>query len=185
MSDIIKNNNFHVLNEPMYRRNSTGNIRSYRYEYCTDDNYRHVCAHGVIVGDLNSPESSAILLGIGGATGVHSDTFVCIDDLCFVAAGDSVFALNVPSLKLEWSEKVDFATCFGVYWLSNHNRFVSWGECDICSLSKEGEKIWSFSGTDIFTEGFEINNETIKVVDFNGDEYTISVETGKEVQLSE
>ncbi len=167
-----------VRDEPTYSRNSTDNVRSYKYEYCRSDEYEHVSAHGVVVGDLESPDSSAILLGVGGATGINENSLTHNGNTLYVAAGDAVFALVLPSLDLKWSKKVDFATCFGVYWLQDKRRLITWGEVNVSCFNEDGAEMWSASGPDIFTEDFEIEGSHIKLTDFNNDIFQINIETG-------
>lgn len=46
-------------------------------------------------------------------------------------------------------------------------------------MTKEGEKIWRASGSDIFTQDFKLKNTYIKVVDFNDEIYHIDIKTGR------
>ncbi|MFD2232113.1 hypothetical protein [Alkalimarinus sediminis] len=184
MNRIINNCEIAVVNEPTYSRNSSDNVRSYKHEYCRNNDYKHISAHGVIVGDIEHPDSSAIMLGVGGSTGVHEDSVTFNGNTIYVAAGDAIFALDFPSLELKWCRKVDFATCFGVYWLKEYNCLITWGELNVCRLTEEGREAWSASGPDVFTEGFEIDRGTIKITDFNNDIYHVNIETGDIVQLN-
>ena len=84
-----------LIDEPSYSQDSMEAVRGYRSELCRHDAYDPCCAHGVIVGDIESPETSTIILGTGGATGVHKNSIAHTEKICFVAAGDSVFALEV------------------------------------------------------------------------------------------
>ena len=179
MDALINNYKVTIIDEPTYSKGSADNIRSYKTELCRNDKYRHASAHGVIVGDLESPEASAILLGVGGATGIHIDSMAHNGNICFIAVGDALFSLKVPSLELQWCQKVDFATCFGVYWIESENCLITWGEVEVCRLTASGEIVWTASGADIFTEGFEIQNGHIELTDFNNDKYQVDIRTGK------
>lgn len=94
-----------LINEPHYSVNSTDNVRSYMVELCRNTRYQHSSAHGLFVGDIAKPESSAILLGIGGMTGVHQYSFTINNNICYVATGDSIFSLQLPTLELIWIKK--------------------------------------------------------------------------------
>ncbi len=155
-----------VRDEPTYSVNSTGNPRSYKYEYRRTEKYEHSSAYGVVVRAQNTIISSSILLGVGGVTGVNKNSVAYDGNSLYVASGDALFALSYPALKLLWFRKVDFATCFGVYWLKEHNCLVTWGELNICRLTPEGKEVWSASGPDIFTEDFEFVDNQIKVTLF-------------------
>ncbi len=177
--DIIVNKiEVHLVDELMYTPGSADNVRKYKTEMCRDKESWHACAVGVVVGDIEAPETSAILLGVGGATSINPNSICYKSNTCFIAVGDSVFALNLPSLKLQWCKKVDFATCFGVYWHAGHNCLITWGEVEVCRLTESGIKIWSASGSDIFTEGFELKKEHIELTDFNKEKYVINYKNG-------
>ncbi|TQV72918.1 hypothetical protein FLL45_15750 [Aliikangiella marina] len=184
MKKVFEGYELTLVEEKTYSTNSTDNIRSYKTELCRNSEYRHTCAHGVFVGDIESPQASTILLGVGGATGIHEDSIAYHDSICFIAAGDSVFALQLPSLELLWCRKVDFATCFGIYWVKEKNCLISWGEVDVRRLTKDGDIEWAASGSDIFTEGFELDKDQIEITDFNNDVYKIEIETGKNLKLA-
>ena len=181
MKKIFNGIDVTLINEPHYSVNSTDNVRSYEVELCRNKEYQHSSAHGLFVGDIDSPESSVILLGVGGATGVHEYSFTINNGICYVASGDSVFSIRLPTLELIWVKKVDFATCFGVFWVGKYDCLISWGEMDICRLNSDGDKIWKVSGPEIFTEGFEFTGDSVLVTDFDGTAHKISIETGVSV----
>jgi len=183
MKQIFNGIDVTLINEPHYSVNSTDNVRSYEVELCRNKKYQHSSAHGLFVGDLEYPESSVIFLGVGGATGVHQYSFTINSDICYVAIGDSIFSLKLPTLELIWVKKVDFATCFGVFWVSDYDSLISWGELEICRLDSNGDKVWTMSGPEIFTEGFEFAGDHILVTDFDGIVHKISIETGLSVQI--
>lgn len=179
MSVKINNYKVSLIDEPEYVQSSMDNARLYRSELCRRNAYEPCCAHGVIVGDIESPETSAIILGTGGATGVHKNSMAHADNTCFIAAGDSVFALEAPSLKMLWCKKVDTATCFGVFRVEKQKCLITWGEIFVCRFSMDGNKVWETSGADIFTEGFKLAADAIEVIDFNNDKYLIQIHNGK------
>lgn len=179
MKRVFQNYEVSVRDEPTYSRNSTDNPRSYKYEYCRSEKYEHISAHGITIGDIDSPDSSAIILGVGGATGVNENSLGHTGETLFVAAGDAVFALDLPSLEIKWCKKVDFATCFGVYWVQEKSCLITWGELNVSCFCEDGKEIWSTSGPDIFTEAFDIKGDYIKVTDFNNDIFLINIENGE------
>ncbi|MCG7563109.1 hypothetical protein [Pseudoalteromonas sp. McH1-42] len=183
MKKIFNGIDVTLINEPHYSINSTDNLRSYEVELCRNIKSEYSSAHGLFLGEIDNPESSVIFLGIGGATVVHQYSFTIKNDICYVASGDSVFSLKLPTLELIWVEKVDFATCFGVFWVDEYDCLISWGELDICRLNSSGDKVWSISGPEIFTEGFEFDGDYVLVTDFDGIVHKISIETGESVPL--
>lgn len=96
MNIIINNYEVTLLDEPTYSPNSSDNVRSYDIEICRDEQYESISAHGLMVGDVGAPDSSVILWGVGGATGVNENSIAYHNNTCFVAAGDSVFSLSIP-----------------------------------------------------------------------------------------
>ena len=179
MNIQINNYKVSLIDEPAYGKDSMDNVRGYRSELYRRDANEACCAHGVIIGDIESPEISTIILGTGGATGVHQNSIAHIENICFIAAGDSVFALEVLSLKMLWCKKVDTATCFGVFWVAKQKCLITWGEVFVCRFSMDGNKVWETSGADIFTQGFELAGDAIEIIDFNNDKYRIDIRSGK------
>ena len=173
-----------LIDEPYYSVNSTDNVRTYDAEYCRDNKYQHSCAHGIALVEGECLKASVVLIGVGGRTAAHESSLVRVGSTCFVACGDSVFALNFPSLELLWVRRVDFATCFGVYWCENFDSLITWGELNVCRLDSRGNELWSVAGTDILTESFEIKGGHIWVTDYVGDKLRISIESGSSEQLS-
>ncbi len=178
MNRVFGNYEVSLRDEPTYSRNSTDNSRGYVHEYCRNDEYQHVSAHGINVSENEETLSSAVLLGVGGATGVNENSLAFDSNSLYVAAGDALYSLSLPDLELNWCSKVDFATCFGVFWLKGRNCLLTWGELEVGCYSKSGKKLWSTSGPDIFTEGLEVLDSVAKVTDFNGDVYEISLSNG-------
>ena len=89
-----------LIDEERYSPGSTDNVRSYDAEHRTDDEH-FGSMHGVECtgGDQ---KHSCILMASGGKTAVHGHSVVVVGERLFVACGDSVFALAIPSLSLEW-----------------------------------------------------------------------------------
>ncbi|WP_353304577.1 hypothetical protein [Sessilibacter corallicola] len=127
--------------------------------------------------------SSAVLIGIGGATGVHENSIVLDGSSLYVATGDALYSLSLPTLELNWCQQVDLAACFEVFLLPNRDCLLTCGELEISCYSKVGEKLWGFCGGDIFTGEIEIKNNIAKVSDFIGDIYEIELSNGKIVNI--
>jgi hypothetical protein len=168
-----------LIDEPLYSPGSADNVHSYSREYkLTDAETPPSSGHGLILRDGNAPARSCILLAGGGATGLHKHSAVTLDDTCFVAIGDTLCSLKLPSLDLLWHRQVDTATCFGVYYSAKHQCLISHGELEIARLSLSGEVAWSSAGADIFSEGFELHPDYIEAVDFNRAVYRLDIATG-------
>jgi hypothetical protein len=168
-----------LLDEATYTRASADNVRSYGREHVFGDPTLTTSRHGVVVRAGGRADHSCMLLASGGTTGVHERSALVVGDRCFVAVGDTLCALALPSLELLWARKVDTATCFGVYYIPGHNCLVSHGEFEITRLSLDGQVAWSAAGADIFTEGFELHPGYVEAVDFNRFAYHIDLVTGQ------
>ena len=168
-----------VRDEPTYSVSSSDNVRSYKNEYRHSTEYKHTCGHGITTKQDGVVVSTAVVLGVGGATGVHEHTLAHDGLNLFVAAGDGVFSLSLPNLQLNWQLKVDFAACFGVYWIKHLGCLLTWGELNISCYSQDGKELWSTSRPDIFTEGLKLSDGHAIVTDFNGDTFAINLATGK------
>ena len=123
--------------------------------------------------------ASRVLLAVGGGSGVHAHSAFVRGDTCFVAVGPFVCALELPTLRLLWHTRADTATCFGVYDAPSYASIISHGEFEIVRLSYSGQLLWSASGRDIFSEGFEIHEHHAEAIDFAGTRYTFELETGR------
>jgi len=179
MNRVFGNYEVTLRDEPAYPRNSADNPRAYIHEYRRSDEYQHVSAHGVGVRENGETLASAILLGVGGATGVNENSIAFDGESLYMASGDALYSLSLPSLELNWCVKVDFATCFGVFWLQDKNCLLTWGELEIGCYTPAGEKNWSTSGPDIFTERLELQENIATLTDFNGDVHNINLSNGE------
>src|SRR4051794_24440645 len=103
-----------LVNEATYTPGSADNVRSYAREYdFTGAAYRPSSRHGLVLREGGIVRRSCILLAGGGASGVHEHSVAVVDDTCFVAVGDTLCSLALPSFDLLWQQQVDHATCFG------------------------------------------------------------------------
>jgi hypothetical protein len=164
-----------MLDEPTYTFGSVDNINSYEQEYVLTDGSDTVTSkHGIVVGS-----ASAVLGASGGCSTVHKNSLVIVRAHCIIAVGNSVCCLSLPRLGFEWHIKIDPATCFGLHYSQKHDCIISHGELLITCLSLNGDIQWSVGGKDIFSESLSLYEDHIKAIDFNKEQYTIDIETGK------
>lgn len=94
---------------------------------------------------------------------------------------------NLSTRKLENMKKViDFGTGMEIYTFDGG--YIINGEIDIIKVDKSGNKIWSFSGRDIWVtlngeDALQINGDKLILTDFNGDIYKVD-KYGKEIKGS-
>jgi hypothetical protein len=98
------------------------------------------------------------------------------DSRVWVGIGDQLACLSLPKLEMLWHLKIDDATCFGVYLSPDNLGLIIHGELSVSKITFLGGLLWSVSGKDIFTGGFEIQKEYIEAVDFNNEKYRIELE---------
>ena len=111
--------------------------------------------------------------------GAHEHSAVTIEQTCFIAVAQFVFALELPHLNVQWKAAVDPSECFGVYVLAEADGLITHGEQDIARLAFDGTLIWSASGKDIFSNGIALEADHVAVVDFAGERYQIDNRTGE------
>lgn len=143
-----------------------------------DKGYRPSSRHRIAVRHGDAVLASRVLLAGGGGSGVHKRSAFVRADTCFVAVGAFICALELPTLRLLWHTRADTATCFGVYDAPAYASIISHGELEIARLSYSGELLWSGSGRDIFSEGFELHEHHVEAIDFDGTRYSFELETG-------
>ena len=160
--------------ESDYWRNAFEDIPTYQRAYRRSDIFEPISAVGIRIGDR-----SALLFGVGGISSLHENSVAYHSQRLYVACGDALFTLSFPELELQWCKQVDAATCFGVYLLPEEDELITHGELSVCRISASGEEVWSVSGSDIFTEGFEISDGVVKLTDFNHDRFIVELKTGE------
>ena len=165
---------------PRYDARSADNACAPEEEcFIGDHGYRPSSRHRVLVRQGDSVLASRVLLAGGGASGVHAHSAFVRGDTCFVAGGPFVCALELPTLRLLWHIRADSATCFGVYDAPGYASIISHGELEIARLSYSGQLLWSGSGRDIFSEGFELHEHHAEAIDFSGTHYRFDLEAGQ------
>ena len=143
-----------------------------------DNAYHPTSRHRLTLQAHGETLATRVLLAGGGASGVHANSALVRDDICFVAVGPFVCAVELPALRLVWHTRVDPATCFGLYDAPTYTSLISHGELEIARLSYTGELLWSRGGRDIFSEDFTLHAHHAEATDFAGTRYRCKLETG-------
>lgn len=149
------------------------------YELDPDSQYKPTSRHSVEVRELGGTLRRCLLTSGGGSSGVHSRSGLVRGSSLIVAVGPRVCALRLPNLALEWNVVVDDATCFGVYYSTKHDCYISHGELEVARLALDGTVSWSAGGKDIFSEGFSLHEDHAEVVDCNHVKYRIDLATAR------
>ena len=169
-----------LIEESSYAPASMDNERQYENEYQTVPGHaHHTTAYGFERTVGNTKFYPLIVLGFGGASLLGKTSFVARGNKLHLAIDDFVLALDLETLRILWATKVDFATCFGIYWVESLSCLISWGEMEVSKLDLSGKILLSVSGSDIFSGGFRIENDFAFATDFEGGEYKIDLRSGK------
>jgi hypothetical protein len=165
-----------IVNERAYTFGSADNVRTYVFEKNLSKEARPTSIHGIILDT-----KPLAVFGAGGASGVHDRSAILVKDRLYLAVGDQVVCISPKPFQFNWAVQTDPAACFGVYFEPKHTALISHGELEISRFSEHGKILWSVSGADIFSEGFELLPICIKAIDFNGQIYCFSYENGKDI----
>ncbi len=168
-----------LRDEPTYTPASADNVRQYDREVHTSPGGWISSRHGVAVETLGEERTSCILLGRGGATGVHAHSAAAVGDTLYVACGNTVVALALPGLEPRWLVEADPATCFGVHLLPDGGGLIVHGELQIARLSFDGILVWRTGGADIFTGELRVEPPAVAVTDWDGVQYRFALADGR------
>ena len=166
-----------VLDEPTYKFGSADNNFNYSKTYFGDNAEQYPTSkHGIKIYRDDQILDSCIIIGSGGATGVHQNSSLVDNDRLVICCCDTVFSLTLPNLELKWKTQADQATCFQIF--KQQDDFIVHGELQITKLDKDGIKKWEFGGADIFVsidneEEFKIERDGILLTDFAKTKYKI------------
>ena len=177
------NYNIELFNDDSYTLNSADNKYSYDFIYNTNDTYQFSSKHAIIIKENDNIISSAILLVSAGATTIHDKSYCLENNNIIICAGNYVFSLAFPSLKLNWKTEVDRSTAFQIF--SIDHGFIIHGELDITRIDKEGNIIWQRSGSDIFVtesgvDDFIFEDNCIKATSWDNRKYKFNL-NGEEI----
>ncbi|MCT4614299.1 MAG: hypothetical protein N4A49_05435 [Marinifilaceae bacterium] len=149
--------------------------------------------HSILKIDITDEKRkrTCILTGIQGSTYLQKSNTdengksVKIDsDNLTLSLGLNFVSIDLNKLNLNWKIEPNMAEVFEFYDLEND--YLLRGEVGIHRIDKSGQVKWTFSAADIWVnmEGraeVEITENSIKLLDFNSDEYEIDFD-GKEIK---
>lgn len=116
---------------------------------------------------------------IGRLYGHESNCAVLKDRELVVLIDKDIFIINIDEYKLVKYKKIDcVGDNFAIYLVNNG--YIIHGEIEVFKLDYELDKIWGFSGADIFVTQdnklpFFIDGDRIKIYDWNGTYYEIDL----------
>jgi len=148
-------------------------------KYLVGEDFAKDSRYGVVAREINGSANSCFILASGECPSIHDKSAVIFARKLFLAIGNRVCCLDLPSLALEWQKRVDVASCFGLYLSPDKAGVISHGETDIVKLSFGGAIEWSVSGNDVFSEKFILLPDHVEAIDFNHQKYTIAISDGE------
>jgi hypothetical protein len=164
-----------------YSLNSSDNIEKYQLEYFqgtqNEDRFYPTSKHGIRLFENDIEINSAVVCAVGGTTGIHENSFLIENDNILICCCDKIYSLKIPELSINWTKRLDLATCFGIFEFKDD--LIVHGELQILRIDKKGNIKWEFGGRDIFTtpdgkDDIKIGKDTIRVKDWNGYEYILN-----------
>jgi hypothetical protein len=167
-----------TIDESEYLDNKQSKPKLYDKEYLLTDKNRIFAQIGIINNVQNINQYSCIIKAGGGGHTIEKNSAIIVKELLYIAVGNLICCLSLPMLNLEWNCEVDAGICFELFYLSSENCIISHGEQEISRINMLGNKEWSASGKDIFTEGMSIYSDHIEVIDFNHENYSIDIKNG-------
>jgi hypothetical protein len=149
-----------------------------RIEPCDGEIRRgdHIGAARVLSRTRGDHLRHAVRLCASGAPTELDNGALLEGDRAVVAVGAWLFAIDLPSLQLEWAVEVDWASCFQVFRLGRD--YLTHGELSISRVSRDGNLRWQVSGRDIFTGPFSIDDGFALAEDWDKTRYRIDLERG-------
>lgn len=176
-SYLYKDLTIEIANEPTYTVGSSDDNFIYSKHYFGDGAKEYPTSkHGIKIYQDNQIIDSCLVIGSGGATGVHKNSLLVDNDQLLLCCCDTVFCLTLPDLALKWKVQADQATCFQIF--QHQNDYIVHGEFQVTKLDKNGNKKWEFGGADIFVsidneEEFKLESDGILLTDFAKTKYKI------------
>ena len=151
-----------------------------KYDFVYQDQESELCrstGHGIKIFKDDELRKSAVVRAVGGATGIHENSAVIVDEDILICCADKVFCLSLPDLRLNWMKQIDDATCFQIF--NTRNGIFVHGEMCASRIDKTGNIIWSQGFADILVtpdgkNEFIIREDFIEIEDWNHDKYKLN-----------
>lgn len=172
----FKNHRVELVNETNYTLNSVDNNFIYENIFADESDLCLWTKHGIKVFLAENLYSNALICANGGATGIHENSAVIIDENILICCANKIFSLSLPKLALNWIKKVDDATCFRIF--NTKNGIFVHGEIEASRIDEAGNILWSVGFADILVtpdgkDEFIFHNDFIEIQDWNHTKYKL------------
>lgn len=107
----------------------------------------------------------------------NEDSFLIDENRLLLCCGNLLYCLSLPKLEIIWKTITDDVVNFKIYKLEDG--YLTHGEICITKIDFQGNKVWEFSGADIWVSVDKgekeviLEKEHILLRDFNGGKYII------------
>ena len=142
-------------------------------DYKRGDSYKALAIHA----DLLSKEISIVL--VGDFYSYDANCAVLNDTVLTVLQGSAISQIELSTGSLRLHKRIECCGCtFGLY--SIPGGFIIWGETEIVRLDLNFDRVWGFSGRDIFVSQsqktpFELCENSIKLCDWEDNCYELDL----------
>ncbi|WP_339910496.1 hypothetical protein [Symmachiella dynata] len=176
-----------IAEDREYTYGSADNVKSYQTEFLLDCTGRaDIRSNCVIrVADEFEEVASCILLARSYAVSLGEHSVILHNDSCVIAVGSCLASVSLPKLQLEWSAIVDEFRCKEIHASANGKNIITRGSNRIACLTYRGELIWETKGGYQFSDGFQVRDDCLKVVDWDDVPRLFDISTGKEIPISQ
>lgn len=166
-----------LSDESDYTSNSTDNLLVFEKIFSDEEsNIYNPTRHGITIYKDEKFLTNALICANGGATRIHENSSVIIENNILICCANSVFNLSLPDLNLNWMRTVDSVTCFRIF--STENGIFIHGELEASRIDTEGNIIWSVGFADILVspdgrDEFIFHDDFIEIEDWNHNKYKL------------
>lgn len=172
----FENYKIRLSNESDYETGSTDNISNFKKRFSDEEVGHCGTKHGIKIYRNEKLFADALICANGGATGIHKNSAVIAGSEILICCANKIFSLSLPDLSLNWTKKVDEATCFRIF-KNEHGIFVH-GELEASKIDAQGNIIWSIGFADILvtsdgTDCFAFCKDFIEITDWNYRKYKV------------
>lgn len=170
-----------ITRDENFTINSTDNITSYQNVYYTgndnDDRYFSTIKIAIKIYENSIELANALICEIGTYSGLTEKTCYIENNKIWICISDQIYCFEIPSLKLNWNKRIDYATNFTINKFEDD--FIIHGEVEIVRIKKSGEIVWRFGGRDIWVnlngkKEFVMEKDKICLIDFENNKYFIN-----------
>jgi len=128
-----------------------------------------------------SGQIASCLVIFQGTTPLRPSSVTIHDDHLYVTAGESLCAIDLSDLHMNWHVDLLSGAANGVYISSTHSCVLAVGDFDMTCIGQSGDVRWATNVVDFLTPNVTIDGHDIAVVDDRGNRHVLNIDTGTKV----